>query len=340
MGLAVDVLAQMLNLEIKDNPHYTGLEIQVFDDVIHGTGTVVLLTRAHDGRTDVYQEPGLRLDPAGYAIGNGLGEWHETEFEPHRVDFLPDGVDVEFGFSDHFGREIGVRVYDRTGRPRRPAAFLAPMGSSIRDPNRLPLVWMSRFDLVRHGGTLEISIDGNPVRIGRLPGSGLHRRELVKYASDLFVVAVNPAFSGPIDTPVLGDISTGMGGHRALLRLDKGKRLEDLSDFEETQGSWRLLADDAQLIRGSWSARKAGSRLLLGMEVLDGWHPRRLPLFMKLVTTAVPLFRRWPTTYRWHAEIDLDRGWMDSGWSRTDETGDSSYQARTSRPVPTHRRSS
>jgi hypothetical protein len=338
LSLAGDVLDKMLNLEIKSDADYTGLEIQVFDDESHGRGMLVFLSRAKDGRIDVYPEPGLRLDPAGYAIGNGLGEWQETHFAPARVEFHADGVDVDVGFRDHAGRPIRIVIDDRSGHTRNPASLLAPMGAAIRSPNRLPLVWMRRFDLVRHGAHLEVSIDGTPVRFGRLPGSFLHRRELVKYASDLFVVSVNPAYDGPIGTPVLSDVSVETGGHRARLEIDEGGLVEDLVDLEETRGHWRLIVDDAvALVGGSWSARKAGSCLTLDMDVLDGWRPRRLPVFMRLVTTLVAVFRRWPTTYRWHAEIDLHRRWMISGWERTDVGGDTAYQSLTSPSGGDHR---
>jgi hypothetical protein len=55
---------RMLNFEIADDPHYEGLELQVFDDPVHGRGMVVLLRRRQDGRFDVYRQPGLALDPA------------------------------------------------------------------------------------------------------------------------------------------------------------------------------------------------------------------------------------------------------------------------------------
>ncbi len=339
LDLAGDVLDKMLNFEIKGNAEYAGLEIQVFDDEIHGRGMLVFLSRAKDGRIDVYHEPDLRLDPAGYAIGNGLGEWSETHFAPARFELHDDGVDVDVGFRDHAGRPIRIVIDDRSGNTRNPASLLAPMGAAIRRPNRLPLVWMSRFDLVRRGGHVEVSIDGSRVRIGRLPGSVFHRRELVKYASDLFVVSVNPAYDGPIRAPLFSDVSIATGTHNARLEIDESSLLEDLVDLGQTQSRWRLIVDDAvDLVGGSWSARKTGSRLTLDMDVLDGWRPKRLPPFMRLVTTVVALFRTWPTTYRWHAEIELHRGWMISGWERTDVRGDAAYQSLTSPPAPKNRR--
>ncbi|MGD2061616.1 MAG: hypothetical protein PVF87_12160 [Acidimicrobiia bacterium] len=328
MELRADCLAKMVNLEIHGDPRYRGLEIQVFDDDVHGSGTLVFLARADDGRTDVYHEPGLHLDRSGYEIGSGLGRWDETAFDEARVEFTQNGIAVDLGLTDHAGRAIRIRVDDRGGRTRRPAQLLAPMGAAIREPNRLPLVWMSRFDLVRRRGQLEVSIDGSPVDIGRLPGALLHRRRLVKYASDLFVVSLNPSHDGPIKNAVLCDASLETNGHRADLLFDREVQLGALNGI--VGGRWRLRIDETELVGGSWSARRSDTRALLDLDVDEGWHPKDLPPFMRVVTTLIPVFTRWPTTYRWHAEIDLELNTMASKWARTDSNGDESYQKLTS----------
>lgn len=329
LSLGADCLDKMVNFEIHGNPTYSGLEIQAFDDEAHGKGKLVFLSRADSGLTDVYHEPGLRLDPSGYEIGTGLGHWAETTFHPARVEFAPNGIDIDLGLTDRAGRAIRITVDDRGGGPRRAAPFLAPMGAAIESPNRLPLVWMNRFDLVRSRGQFEATVEGDPVKIGSLPAGFLHRRRLVKYASDLFVVAVNPSYDGPLESVVLEDVTAEANGHRADLHVDGGGLLEELGDEAAVDGAWRLLIDASDVVGGSWHARRSGSRVRLNLDVESGWRPQGLPLFMRLVTTVVPVFRRWPTTYRWHAEIDLDRLWMTSGWERTDSGGAASYQRLT-----------
>ncbi len=328
MELQADCLSKMVNLEIHGDPGYSGLEIQVFDDDLHGRGMLVFLSRADDGRTDVYHQPGLHLDRSGYEIGSGLGRWDTASFDPARVEFESNGIDVDVGMVDHAGKAIRIRIDDRGGRPRRPARLLAPMGAAIREPNRLPLVWMSRFDLVRRRGEFEVTIDGKPMNIGRLPGSLLHRRRLVKYASDLFVVSINPSHDGPTGDTCIRDASLESNGHRAELLFDREIQLETLA--ADAHGRWRLRVDETNLVAGSWSAQRSRSRAALDLEVDEGWHPEGLPPFMRLVTTLLPVFRNWPTTYRWHAEIDLDHAAMTSDWTRTDSNGDESYLTLTS----------
>jgi hypothetical protein len=52
---------------------------------------------------------------------------------------------------------------------------------------------------------------------------------------------------------------------------------------------------------------------------------------MRTVTSLVPVFRRWPTTYRWSATVRLgEPPTMTSRWERTGGSDDS-YARATSR---------
>ena len=99
----------MLNFEITDDPHYQGLELQVFDDRDHGRGMAVLLRRRDDGRLDIYRQPDLTLEPEMAQVGGDLGEWQET---PGRSRLVPD----------QSGRDRPRRPLHRRGRPAGPGA--------------------------------------------------------------------------------------------------------------------------------------------------------------------------------------------------------------------------
>jgi hypothetical protein len=344
-SIRIDVLDRMLNLEIADDPTYQGLEIQAFNDTDHGQGITVFLSRRVDGTTDVYYQAGLELDPRTYAIGGGLGAWVECAFEVARLVISPEGVDAEVQFTDVDGRKIEVRVGDRTRRGRRVAAFLAPMGAAITDPRSLPLVWMSRFDLLRRTGAAPvIRIDGRQASAGRLPAEWLLRRRLIKVASDLCVVSVNPVEDEPIqlttDVPDgevvakptgVQTIATTKGTHQAVIRLDPP--FPDLAraiSRASTKGAWDLLIDATPVISGTWHAAPEGDEIRLGFDVTQGWRPRGLPLLMEVVTRVAPVFRRWPTTYRWTATVTLgDPRMMKSRWERTGTERGESYRSLT-----------
>jgi len=343
-SLRIDVLDRMLNLEIADDPVYQGLEIQVFDDPDHGRGMTVFLSRRADGRTDVYYQPGLELDPTTYAIGGGLGAWVECEFEVGRLAISPEGVDAEVRFTDVDGRMIEVRVGDRTRRERRTAAFLAPMGAAITDPRSLPLVWMSRFDLLRRTSDPPvIRIDGRQASAGRLPAEWLLRRRLIKVASDLCVVSVNPVEDDSVyltSDVANGEVLAGPSGvqtiaatrgpHKAVLRFDPP--FPDVSSpvSGATTGTWDLTIDATPIVAGKWSASRKDGEVRLGFDVTEGWRPTGLPMLMKVVTRVTPVFRRWPTTYRWTATVTINHPpSMTARWERTGTERGESYRALT-----------
>jgi hypothetical protein len=51
---------------------------------------------------------------------------------------------------------------------------------------------------------------------------------------------------------------------------------------------------------------------------------------MRVATTVVPTFRRWPTTYRWTARIALGPApAMTAGWERTSPDRGAAYRRAT-----------
>ena len=340
--LHLDVIGGMLNVELADDPVYSGLEIQTFDDPEHGRGLLAFVTRRGDGRADVYREPGLRVDPRTYQVGHGIGRWVEATMDPARLRITPFGVDVAVRFRDDAGRPIEVRVDDRSRRRRRPARLLAPFGAAVEHPSCLLLAYMRHFDLVRRDGTEpRLTVDGRPARTGSLPGSRLHGRPLIKYAAGIVVLRMNDARDGPIPAAAPGAVEldptgTGIaavtatrGPHRACLRLDPPlPDLAGLPDRTATEGRWVLELDEMAL-GGSWSAHRDGDRTDLVMDVTRGWRPAGLPLLMRVMTSVVRVFRTWPTTYRWSATVSLPERTMRSRWERTTEDRDSSYRRLT-----------
>jgi hypothetical protein len=341
--LVVEPMARLANCELADDPTYDGLELQWFDDPQHGTGMLVLLTRRADRLVDVYVDPALTVDPTRFAIGAGLGDWTPTTFDVGRLEVADDGVDAELRFCDRGGRSIAVRWSDRDGRRRRRGRLLAPVGSGIEAPRSLLLVHLRGFDLLRRGGPVapEVRIDGRPASTGVLPGRALHRRELVKYASPVSIVTLNEASDGgalPLLAPSsvrrrdhgVETIIAGAGEHR--VRLESRPPLPDvtaLADGAGAVGSWRVYAEGVPpLTGGTWMTIRRGDEVHLGMEVTERWRPGRLPPLIALVTRVVPVFRRWPTTYRWRATITLgDEPTMVSHWERTGGQDDSYLRA-------------
>jgi hypothetical protein len=343
-SLRVDEIAAMLNFELADHPVYDGGELQWFDDETHGTGMLAFLSRRTSRRVDYYVQRGLRVDRGGYEVGGGTGAWTEIDFDVARLVVAEDGVDAEVGFTDVDGRLVEVRVDDRDGRPRRPGGLLAPVSAGIDRPVNLLLVWLPRFDLVRAtGAPPAIRIDGATASTGRLPGMRLHRRRLVKYAAPVVTVEVNRsrdedavpvAASEPTMVDAQGDM-LGMfaesAGHRAELRFAPAfPDLRALPDGTARSGRWQVAVDGTRLTGGAWSVARSGRQIEVQQDVDERWKPGRLPWLMRLVTTIVPVFRRWPTTYRWEAQVRLGGPpTMTARWERTGNDRGRSYRRAT-----------
>lgn len=141
--LRVEPIARFLNCELATHPIYDGLEVQWFDDEIHGTGMVAFLRRRAD------------------------------------------------------------------------------------QPRTMLVVYMTEFDLVRlSGGAPLVRIDGADAAIGRLPGQALHRRALVKYASDIVVARVDTAVDGGVPL-VRGDTEgVVVDGGRLTALVSSGGEVE------------------------------------------------------------------------------------------------------------------
>jgi hypothetical protein len=344
LTLSVSTLAAMLNCELADHEVYEGVELQWFDDDVHGTGMLVFLQRRADRLVDYYVDPELRVDRAGYGLGAGTGAWYETTFDVARLAVADDGVDAHVRFTDADGRVIEVRVDDRDGRRRRRGALLAPVGSGIESPTSLLLVWMPAFDLVRVTGTPpSVRIDGRPVTTGRLPGARLHRHHLVKYAAPVVAVQVNRTDDDAPEvastTSVRRDaegrlvtVTAEQGGHTATLQLSPG--LPGPSALEpgaSGSGRWHVVVAGSRITGGTWAAARGadddddddGLGAGLTMDVDEPWRPGPLPRLMRVVTSVAPVFRRWPTTYRWR--------WSDgqARWERTGGQDGRSYRRLT-----------
>jgi hypothetical protein len=182
------------------------------------------------------------------------------------------------------------------------------------------------------------------VTTGRLPGGWLHRRRLVKYTAAPTAVVLNPAGDGPVDPRTPGNVRfDGMSnrieslqartaGHCAGLVLEPA--VPDIARLRPdalATGAWRLAIDDTPaVVGGTWTVERRQDHVHVVLDVTRGWTPRGLPPLMAAVTRVAPVFRTWPTTYRWSATITLgDPPLLSSRWERKSSQRDQSYRRLT-----------
>jgi len=124
------------------------------------------------------------------------------------------------------------------------------------------------------------------------------------------------------------------GGHEAILHFQPP--FPDITSLagSDAGGTLTLDIDSCRpVIVGRWRTNRVDEQTEnISLDITTGWRPQGLPLLMKLVTTALPVFRHWPETYRWEAIVTLldDRPpTVKAHWERMGSDRGESYQAFT-----------
>lgn len=337
--VGLDLMEKLLVANFKGDPEFEAIEPQVFDDAINGKGMRVLRYRK-DGRVDVYWQPGVRVDRSTFVVGAGISDFAEVTIEPARFEITERGVDLHVAFTDVQGRKIELRIREDTpGKHGFP--MLAPVGADVEKPLQLFLVYMPRIDLVRRAGTLvDGRIGDRALRAASLPillrG---HRVLFIRYVARPVIGTLNPPMSLPliVDLAVPGSIevdgmliaadaegsvtriSTAQEPHQVEVDFLPGfPNLPCLPSGGSASGRWSIRIAGISITGGSYRASREVDSVAVELDVTEHWKPSGLPLGMEFFTRVVPMFRTWPSTYRWRGTVELGAAPAMSGmWERT-----------------------
>lgn len=336
--VGIDLMEGLLIANFKGDPEFEGLEPQVFDDPINGRGMRVLRYRK-DGKVDVYWQPGIRVDRNTFTVGKGIGDFMETTMEPARLEITEREVDLHVAFTDAQGRRVEFKVHeDLSGKHGFP--LLAPVGAEIDKPTQLFLVHMPNIDLVRHTGSLVAAwIGDRALRPASLPIIlRRHRVLFIRYAAKPVIGTLNPPKSKPLivgmsvpgksevdgieivadENGSVTQVSAGLEPRHVELDFTPSfPNLHIIPDQGSAAGRWTIHIACVNITGGSYSASREGDRVAVELDVTENWKPSGLPIFMQLFTRLVPMFRTWPSTYRWRGVVELGAKPVMSGvWER------------------------
>lgn len=347
-NIQIDPMERLLliNFENDSDSIYLGFEPQVFDDEINGTGLLVIAWRA-DGKVDVYHQPGLNPNPDKYDIaGKGLANMTESRMDSAFFEITEKGVQANISFMDLNGRKIELFVEERSTRERKPFGLLAPMGDAAVNPSAMPLVMLHDFYFVRRSKTdLSVKIDGRSHKPDKLPlPLDFSRMYFARYSPDPLIVTLNPEFSGiinpltdPIHTTITADdtryelnytgsipeivsLSRNHENHTVTITFSPAFPNLDAFSGRAAEGSFEITGDTSTgKIGGVYSVRNTDGKLYLEMIPSGGWIPNESKLSLRFLYSVEPMFKQWPTTYRWTAELERDHepGFrMTSKWER------------------------
>jgi len=349
--IAVEPLERLLLVNFENDPDdvYKGFEPQVFDDEKHGCGHLVIGWRI-DGRVDVYHERSVRPDPATFGItGGGLAAMIPTDFESARFSIEDQGADAKYAFKDQLRRPVIIRIKETSPKRRKPFGLLAPMGAAAEHPQALPLVYLLDFYFVRkHGTRVNVSIDGRSHHIDRLPfPMDFAWMYFARYSPQPLIALLNPAFEGPLPqadltkagtaaiswrghdisldwtegTPGIASMSCADGVHPVSLRFDPPfPHLLSIPEAGTALGSFEIGSHPSTgLVGGGYRVQRAGGLITLTMTPSLGWMPRPSKWSLRLLYAVAGIFKNWPKTYRWDAQIQIQKsglGTMASAWTR------------------------
>jgi hypothetical protein len=336
-------IRRLLVIDIEGDPTYRTLEPQLLDDA--AGDLVLLLAYRHDEHLEVYAPTGRDVDPAGYTgLGKGLEGIHHGEFEQGRFEVTGDGLKLDLAVTASNGRRFDLHLHEHLTGPRDRIPTLAPVGGSFDTPEFFPFLWLPGLSFVPVQHTqVDVRVDGASRSIPRLPVPlGGRRCLMARYDPDVQVCQVNPdSVHVPTRVPAqptpgprvpgadvvetddgygIAAVRVGRDGHTCAALLDPPlPDLQALPVPARRSGAILLQADDSTELRGRYELTRTEGRVDLLIEGFGPWRTRtRRPLLAVLF--RLPVFRRWPTTYRWQATLDLTATAQQpliSRWSRS-----------------------
>jgi hypothetical protein len=312
-----------------------------------GLGVGLVQLWSGPGSGDLGDHAGVRLGALSAICQHAPHSARHNASSTPALSVSPDGVDLDVRFTDVADRPVQVRIDDRNGRPRHRATLLAPVGSVIEDP-----AWLSLFVMgaatwcAGPAAPSTCALTAVRSRPAGCPSAGCtgagwsSTPPTPRWSSATRLTTArwppsiprHPATSRSIRGRA-GSRPSGLaiGGHRARLELAPALHVAHLRPRQAIEGTWQLGIDsDPAVVGGFWTAERRQDVVELVLDVVRGWRPTGLPPLMAVVTRLAPVFRTWPTTYRWRGTVTLgNQPTLAARWERKGDQRDESYRRLT-----------
>jgi hypothetical protein len=363
--LELSPIRRLLGVAVPDEPTHHALEPQVLDGP-GGSGLVLLAYRHDGHVEVYAEAELVVDASGYDGLGAGLLGIHHATFEAARFEVGSEGLRLDVAFSaDGHRFELHVHERLTAARDRFPVLAPVGGAFETPDSFPFVWLPGLSFVPAR-SSEVALRIDGEPRSIPRLPlPIGGRRCLMARYDPEVMACRFNtggvtepPRMPSRRTAPASREGRDGREGIDgadedgqpridlvavdgrpgiAGIRVERGRHtcaavldppvpdLVCLPDGARREGSLLLQADHVTELRAGYELTRYGDRVDLAIAGFGPWRTRqRRPLLAVLF--RLPIFRRWPTTYRWDATLDLaapETRWT-SRWSRSPGDGDGS----------------
>lgn len=340
-SLSLQPVERLFIVDLAGHPSVASLEVQRLAAPGMGSGLRLLRFR-HDGLVDVLTQTPGDLPPLAAPVNRGHGMVATVQFTRDRFD-TREGLDLDVELRDPAGSVWSLRVSAEARVSGREGPFLAPVGAAVASPDRLFAVEMLDFDMLdERRSHVAIQQDRHTYEVARLPRVLTIRPILLaRWASEVvaadLMVGANPPVS-TLESPGAGlyvtpcgtvevspetritAITAGEGRRQAALLFPSGlASLDLLPQGTAPEVPWVFEVAGDKVASGRLAMHRNGDNIRLRLLPEAGWTPSCPRPLVRMITTLQPFMRRWPTTYRWNAELSLrgEPALLSARWSRT-----------------------
>lgn len=350
-SIEIDPMEKLLlvNFEKEPDSIYVGFEPQVFDDTINGTGHLIIGWRT-DKKIDVYHQKSLKLDTSKYSIaGAGLNKMIPVDMEKAFYEVNDFGVQAHYKFRDMLEREVEISISEKNQRKRKPFGLLAPMGDAATNPASLPMVLLHDFYFVRKNETdIKVSINDKSHKLDNLPmRMDWQKMTFARYSPKPLIATLNPEYNGVLDgfKPLVGQETFQKGDYIYEIEwTDQTASIKSMSiknnihlltmsfspSFQclntipantKYKGKFTISGHESVgSISGEYTIQSGKESMHIRIVPSKGWKPKTTKFSTWFLFTVAKVFKKWPTTYQWDAELHKSPEglwYMQSKWIRT-----------------------
>ncbi|MCE5345097.1 MAG: hypothetical protein LLG13_02250 [Bacteroidales bacterium] len=345
-SMSIDEMEHLILINFEKNPdkYYNTFELQQASDKT-GRKWLLVIAYRNDGGADVYHQSGYPLasqDSLLNDVNFTISPLEEAKFEINAKR-----MDVFFTFKDRYGREIRVVVTENRKPHKKPFFLIAPIGTVAKQPNSFPVYSLYGMSFAKRKHTdIEIRIDTERHNPDTFPFPiDSAKNYFTRYSADTFNVDWNKNFEGQLQPLFPGEVSrteygnviyelANNGGHQEIkgmsaknnkhqININFSPPVPDISclrDDLKIEGEFMITTDGSTgFISGEYHIKSRGNEIEISINPAKGWVPNEKRLFLKLMFMIVKVFKNWPKSYLWHANIIFDatnHPVMKSCWKR------------------------